>query len=429
MDTKPPSCPRGVPYDLNAIEQASHELCGRLDEFGITRLGATTGLDCLDIPTYGCVKPNTTDVIWVYSGKGVTPAHARVTAIMECIERTSSLWDQRRVHRSTGVGPAEVWGPERFTEKLRRGDSRVRLWTLARRLGSSGGVVWVPAELVFGGRKLAPDDELAFAVTTSNGLGAGFSREEAIERALFEMIERHVVSCVELMSSHYAVCWLGQVAKALGCASEILTEFVDDNRFARTVAPGSLPDCASRMVDKFGRAGLDVEIKYLPNPSNVHVFGAVTVERMTATGVLAAAGYGASMDPLRALCGALLEVAQSRNTDRQGAREDCTDIEKARPLSVESDHWLLRRSDSAMDFRSIHKGEAWRLSDLLGALEKWGLRDVAVTEFTPFEGIHVARALVPGIETWHPTGGQSKLGTSMREYVGATLMAGRSIAT
>jgi ribosomal protein S12 methylthiotransferase accessory factor len=48
-------------------------------------------MDKLYIPNYAAVLPGTEDSIWVYSGKGTTKAHAKASALMESIERYSSL--------------------------------------------------------------------------------------------------------------------------------------------------------------------------------------------------------------------------------------------------------------------------------------------------------------------------------------------------
>ena len=60
-------------------------------QIGVTRLADITHLDKLTIPNYSAVLPGTKDYIWVYSGKGPTKAHAKASALMECIERYSSL--------------------------------------------------------------------------------------------------------------------------------------------------------------------------------------------------------------------------------------------------------------------------------------------------------------------------------------------------
>src|SRR5919107_3232754 len=64
------------------------QICQRI---GVTRLADITHMDKLYIPNYSSVLPGTEDYIWVYSGKGPTKQHAKASAIMESIERYSSL--------------------------------------------------------------------------------------------------------------------------------------------------------------------------------------------------------------------------------------------------------------------------------------------------------------------------------------------------
>ena len=63
-------------------------LCPRI---GITRISDITCLDKLYIPNFSAILPGTEDTIWVYSGKGTTKSDAKASAIMEAIERFSSL--------------------------------------------------------------------------------------------------------------------------------------------------------------------------------------------------------------------------------------------------------------------------------------------------------------------------------------------------
>ena len=60
-------------------------------QIGVTRLADITGMDVLGIPNFSAVLPGTEDYIWVYSGKGPTREHAMASALMESIERYSSL--------------------------------------------------------------------------------------------------------------------------------------------------------------------------------------------------------------------------------------------------------------------------------------------------------------------------------------------------
>ena len=60
-------------------------------EIGVTRICDITYLDRLYVPNFCSVLPGTEDSIWVYSGKGPTKLHAKVSALMESIERYCSL--------------------------------------------------------------------------------------------------------------------------------------------------------------------------------------------------------------------------------------------------------------------------------------------------------------------------------------------------
>jgi ribosomal protein S12 methylthiotransferase accessory factor YcaO len=60
-------------------------------KIGITRISDITFMDRLYIPNYSAILPGTGDIIWVYGGKGTTKLDARASALMEAIERYSSL--------------------------------------------------------------------------------------------------------------------------------------------------------------------------------------------------------------------------------------------------------------------------------------------------------------------------------------------------
>src|SRR5690242_3834228 len=97
-------------------------------QIGVTRLADITHMDKLNIPNYSAVLPGTEDYIWVYSGKGQTKVHAQVSALMESIERYSSLpsSSQRRLIQGsydqlskehTVLHPEEVVEPFNFQYK------------------------------------------------------------------------------------------------------------------------------------------------------------------------------------------------------------------------------------------------------------------------------------------------------------------------
>ena len=61
---------------------------------GITRLANITGLDCIGLPVYVAVRPNS-KLLAVSQGKGVDADSARASALMESIE----TWHAENVRR------------------------------------------------------------------------------------------------------------------------------------------------------------------------------------------------------------------------------------------------------------------------------------------------------------------------------------------
>ena len=81
---------------IQPVEKTLEKVNPIIHEIGISRIANITDMDRLKIPNYSAVLPGTEDYIWVYSGKGPTKNHAKASAIMESIERFSSL--QRNYH-------------------------------------------------------------------------------------------------------------------------------------------------------------------------------------------------------------------------------------------------------------------------------------------------------------------------------------------
>lgn len=413
---------------MNATSVFEDLLRPRLAEFGITRLADTTGLDRTGIPTASAVKPGTADVIWVYSGKGRSQSHARAVAIMECLERTCALWPGAAETVVATAAELElgfswpVWPPSRFTEGRRATAETARIPWVDGALLSGTGRVWLPADLVFTGHR--PNHVKAgspFRVRTSNGLAAAFDIESAILHALFEIAERDVVSQHEVTASHAGVSYLAAVAAKAGIDAGWLADTYRDNiSSAVTVDPRTLPPAAQELASRFSTEGLRLVIKALPNDFRLPAFGIACVEQISVAQVLGCAGYAVRGKADDALLAALLELAQTRATDLQGAREDRHDIEKRRLPSALRDHWLATPTepvpyDTASSLFTEVSGEP--LDHVRRSFEAVGLADIAVVKFTAPPGIAAVRVLVPGAETWHCTGGEATLGPRLSKKV------------
>jgi ribosomal protein S12 methylthiotransferase accessory factor len=416
---------------MTCYDDLERYLMRRTEEFGISRLADTTGLDRVGIDTASVVKPGTTDAIWVYSGKGLSRSQARAGAIMECLERTCALWpgDQDGVVlgpvvTADGRHPTEaVWGPGNFTEAPHPGARDMVIpWTSGTRL-SDGSPIWLPADLVFTGhRPASTQGGSPFRVRTSNGLGAALDHDSAVIHALLELAERDIVSHHEVIASHAGVSFLAAVAAATGITSQWLGQlYRDDTSYAVTVDPQTAPDRAGTLIDRYSRAGLTVVIKALPNDFGLPAFGVACMEQVTAAHVLGCAGYAARCDAEEALVAALLELAQTRATDLQGAREDRHDIEKRRLPEVPANHWLgtpgeATRFDVAVSMFDTTQGTP-TLKHIVSAFARARLDDIAIVSFPAPDGIHAVRVLAPGVETWHSTGGCSRLGPRLARKI------------
>ena len=80
-----------VSVHVKSLDDTLAKITPICKNIGVTRISDITYLDKLHIPNYSSILPGTEDSIWVYSGKGPTKIHAKVSALMESIERYCSL--------------------------------------------------------------------------------------------------------------------------------------------------------------------------------------------------------------------------------------------------------------------------------------------------------------------------------------------------
>jgi ribosomal protein S12 methylthiotransferase accessory factor YcaO len=400
----------------------------RMAEFGITRLADTTGLDRTGIPTASAVKPGTADVIWVYSGKGRSQSQARAVAIMECLERTCALWptDTETVVATAAEledqSSSPVWAPSRFTEGRRSIAATARIPWAEGSLMSGHGSVWLPADLVFAGHRPAHVRAASpFRVRTSNGLAAALDLDSAIVHALLEVAERDIVSHYEVTTSHAGVSYLAAVGAQAGIDVAWLADvYRDDLSLAITIDLRTVPPDAQELIDRYSAAGLHLVVKALPNDFGLPAFGVACLEQLSITHVLGCAGYAVRDNADDALLAALLELAQTRATDLQGAREDRHDVEKRRLPRTLRDHWLATPGEpTSYDAATTLFAPATDnpLTHVLRAFANAGLPDTAAVQFAAPPGVAAVRVLVPGAETWHCTGGEAVLGPRLSRKV------------
>jgi ribosomal protein S12 methylthiotransferase accessory factor len=231
----------------------------------------------------------------------------------------------------------------------------------------------------------------------TNGLGSGFSREEAVLHGLCEYVERHAQRLAELFLTNP------------GGIGEPPYRFVD---------LASACDAVRDIAERIGRSGT---LRVLDITSEVAI--PTFVAALVRHGQIAN-GYGAHPNPDTAIEMALLEAAQTIASAIAGGREDLSirarslgRHERPRPIgSREGWFWLdpdpvFKRVDTIEGLRSadVHDDLLWSVDRIRAA----GVDHVLVVDLTDaaIAPAHVARVIVPGLETNNPfyTGPRARL--------------------
>ena len=262
-------------------------------EIGVTEIVDVTPLDRLGIPVFTAVRPGAArGAARVHAGKGKEPIHARVSAMMEALERYCAEYRGDRMEYATyeEIGPGRAVHPEDLfvPRKLEQGEKLhwTPVWDIL-----NDEEAYVPSNAVF-----HPYDSLGMAVplfrSDSNGLASGNVMEEAILHALFEVIERDALS-------------LAEQRRDLGHRLTI----------------GN--DCAAREVlDRFEENGIEIHLWLLDGKTGIPTVAAAADDTVTRDPAMIVIGSGTHACPEIAALRALTEVAQSRGSYLQGGRTD-----------------------------------------------------------------------------------------------------------
>ena len=343
---------------------------------GITRVADITGLDRIGIPVFSCIRPVAAEgAITVYNGKGATPIAARVSAIMEGIERYSAEVHDRPTLTMTFdqiasgkkvIRPENLILPE-YTEQ----DWPVPWYPAFDIVHNEE--VWVPAHAVF---HPVPRIMGKLFRTSTNGIASGNTLEEAIFHSLCELVERDAWSLVE----------------ACNHAGPVITDVTHP--------------VAMELLDKFRIAGVEVILRDITSDFGVPTIAAVSDDLQFRDPTLLCIGMGTHLCKEIAILRALTEVAQSRATQIHGAREDTQSTHFLSRVGYDRAKRLHKKWFSSEptisygDMPSYHHDDF--LDDIhmvLDTLKDGGLDRVLVVNLTrPEIGIPVVRVIVPGLE-------------------------------
>ena len=400
-------------------------------KIGVTRLADITDMDILRVPNYSAILPGTEDYIWVYSGKGPTKTHAKVSALMESIERYSALPSGAPRNFTQGSydqlsSMSRVLHPEEIMEPLRFHYRNDMIMDFLPGLDLfTGHEIMVPAALaLFRYSPKAPAVN-PFAFHHTNGLASGNVEEEAICHSLCEVIERDAMSLAELRASAIPFHFLKHImnslkAKGYPISAISADTFKDD--------PGIFPDVdiseiefepAKAMANKFSKAGIPLIIKDITSTVGIPTFNASSIEWVTHDYGYLAEGHGAHPDSRIALLRAITEVSQTRAANIQGARDDLRKISYGQDNTDDKRAWQFMPSKNTIKFSEVrtyfNEDILEDIKLLLDHLKGDGLATAIIVNLTnPEIGIPVVRAVVPGLETFKIT--KSVMGHRAKRY-------------
>lgn len=341
---------------------------------GITRVADITNLDRIGIPVFTSIRPTAErGAVSVYNGKGATPTEAKVSAIMEGIERYSAeIRDQDLMVsrfselKDNALNPADLILP-------RGSDPNAEIpWVRGYDLISDEEIL-VPANAVF--HPMPPTYTRLFRTNTT-GLASGNQLEEAIFHGLAEVVERDAWSISEYIKS------MGPLLLYKG------------------------DGLAGSLLERFKSAEVEVYVRDITSDIEIPTFAAVSDDVRLRDPALLNAGMGTHTDPEVALLRALTEVAQSRLTQIHGAREDTVGADFRRMMGYDrmkrlNKHWFEYASTE--DFSSVRSFDSDDFLEdiryMLDRIQAAGFERAIVVDLTaPEIGVPVVRVIIPGLE-------------------------------
>lgn len=338
-----------------------------LHKAGVTRLADLTGMDCIGIPVYASIRPDSASLA-VDSGKGTTKAHAKASAAMESLERWAL--DEVPIEPSLLCSKFEDGFP------IIRGASDAGNGKMQRTPASdvaTGEIVHVPYWCV----KLYDDSvnlQERIFVASTNGMASGNTREEAIASGLFEVIERDAMNVA-----------------------------MEKNDPPRCNVDSSTDPFTQEALDKIRRAGCELFAYDCVSDVGVPTFLSIIADKQRGVGLYK--GYGCHLSPDIALNRSICEAAQARCVVMSGARDDVTwAMHRGIINHTEDVDWITRLGEqefstdiSKMPDLSTGATEG-DIQKALSMLDMAGFKQSLVVDFViadaPFAAVKV---LIPGL--------------------------------
>ncbi|OCP21250.1 hypothetical protein BC361_26130 [Ensifer sp. LC54] len=367
----------------SALEEAKHKLLlkSTIEQVPVTRIADITPLDVLGIPVFAAVTPLARDLT-THLGKGVDKETARISAIMESIERVCAEEFERESRYSTYLelkaSGAYVADPLSFDLPpltSYRPDSRIEWvegWEFIR-----ARPIWVPADLA-----RSPAKEGILDQVDTNGLAAGFTRGRAVRSALLEVVERDAVS------QHHFFEQYGHAG--------------DAGPAGRRIDLDSLPPIPKALAERAKESKLRLILEDLTSDLDIPVISSTLIDPSFCSAAgpmpLVVAGWGADLQAGAAVTHAILESFQSRLGVIHGARDSYNQVPPSRRASVSEPGIPVAEHDFSTIANANLPDLESEIEFVLERLKSVGLTQVIVIDMSRKSlDLPVVRVRVPGL--------------------------------
>ena len=355
---------------------------------GITRIADITDLDRVGLPIYTAIRPTAEEgAVSIYGGKGITRDHAKASAMMEGFERYSAERQEDDEILIANLDEIAKKGNYIDPKSLNLGQELEKKdltdftleWNLAHDIISDEDY-YVPSNAVY--HPYTHDNSInGLFKSNTNGLASGNVLEEAILHGMFEVIERDAWSIFELTHKNYAQINLDSIES----------------------------DIVNDAIDKFESEGIKIKLMDFTADIDIPTIAASADDTVSKDAGLLTLGMGTHLDPEVAILRALTEVAQSRATQINGAREDTVRADFAREAGYERmkriNKYYFRQEEDQINLSDIkNKATTSITEDIKIVKDELISNDIGKILYTdltrPELDISVVRVIIPEMELY-----------------------------
>ena len=371
--------------------------------YGVSRVTDTTRLDRIGMPVYAAIRPDAEKgSLCVSSGKGLSKEAAKVGALMEAYELCAAQYDPNRdtikvlynfdiENQSLPVRITDLCPRLELHAAIRKASFSAKIHCIECNDVNGPGSVYLPAELVFHPYANA---EIQFFPTSSNGLAGGNDKAEALAHATLEVMERHVLSYVNIGSSQ--------------------------KRLTNIACP-DLNDTLAAIE----KSGLNIEICFCQNEFNMPMFIAYLIDSDYLNSVSIARGQGFHWNREVALIRAVTEAVQSRLTNIHGGRDDIVErlkVFQTKSAEVKAVNSLVKRIKAleSIEYQLVCEGVEEGIgvgSNLASSrLKERGYESQYYYELNPEQSdFSIVKVIIPRLEYFTPL--HKRVGPGILEYM------------